>query len=174
MAKKYLGQNMDYLDHRAGFIFSDIARFRARLFDSLLAPHGLTTSQAWVLAQLFVEDNLPQKELARRMDVGTVTVGGLIDRLEARGFVERKVDPEDRRVKRVLLKDAARPIGRIMSDCGREVNNITFTNMPPEEAQRMMDNLVTIRKNLLGALDSGSAGKNATDILLEKSKDSSS
>lgn len=170
MAKKDLRRDMDYLDHRAGFIFSDIARFRARLFDSLLAPHGLTTSQAWVLAQLFVEDNLPQKELARRMDVGTVTVGGLIDRLEARGFVERKVDAEDRRVKRVLLKDAARPVGRIMSDCGLEVNKITFADMDPEEAQRMMDNLVTIRKNLLGALDSEAAIRNATDILLEKSK----
>lgn len=170
MPKKKLGQDMDYLDHRAGFIFSDIARFRARLFDSLLAPHGLTTSQAWVLAQLFVEDNLPQKELARRMDVGTVTVGGLIDRLEARGFVERKVDPDDRRVKRVLLKDAARPIGRIMSECGRQVNKITFTDMAPEDAQRMMDNMVTIRRNLLNALDNDKSIHTATDILLEKSK----
>ena len=161
---------MDYLDHRAGFVFSDIARFRARLFDRLLAPHGLTTSQAWVLAQLFVEDNLPQKEIARRMDVGTVTVGGLIDRLEARGFVERKVDPEDRRIKRVLLKEAAIPIGRIMSESGQQVNKASFAGFAPEEAQQMMDNLLKVRANLLEVLDDDGKLPNATDILLEKGK----
>ena len=161
---------MDYLDHRAGFVFSDIARFRARLFDRLLAPHGLTTSQAWVLAQLFVEDNLPQKELARRMDVGTVTVGGLIDRLEARGFVERKVDPEDRRIKRVLLKEAAKPIGRVMSESGQLVNKSSFAGFNPDQAQEMMNNLLEIRSNLLKALDEDGKLPNATDILLEKSK----
>ncbi len=161
---------MDYLDHRAGFVFSDIARFRARLFDRLLAPHGLTTSQAWVLAQLFVEDNLPQKEIARRMDVGTVTVGGLIDRLEARGFVERKVDPEDRRVKRVLLKDAAKPIGRIMSESGQQVNQASFAGFSPGDAQKMMDGLLQVRANLLEVLDDDAKLPNAVDILLEKSK----
>ena len=163
---------MDYQDHRAGFVFNDIGRFRARLFDKMLAPHGLTTSQAWVLAQLFVEDNLPQKEVARRMDVGTVTVGGLIDRLEARGFVERRVDPEDRRVKRVVLKDAAKPIGRIMAECGIQVNKATFEGLDPEEAQKMMDNLLIIRSSLLKALEIEQELKNATDIVLKQSEKS--
>ncbi|WP_169566023.1 MarR family winged helix-turn-helix transcriptional regulator [Sneathiella limimaris] len=162
---------MDYKDHRAGFIIADIARFRVRLFDRLLAPHGLTTSQAWVLAQLFVEDNLPQTEIARRMDVGTVTVGGLIGRLEERGFVERHVDKEDRRVKRVVLKEEAKPIGRIMTECGRQVNEMTFQDMSEEDAQAFMDTMLTIRQNLLEALEGDPyALKNATDILLEKEK----
>lgn len=161
---------MDYKDHRAGFIFSDIARFRARLFDRMLAPHGLTTSQAWVLAQLFVEDNLPQKEIARRMDVGTVTVGGLIERLEARGLVERIVDAQDRRIKRVVLKEAARPIGRIMTACGIEINQATFAGLDGKTAQHLMDNLLGVRKALLEALDQGADLKNATDIVLEKEK----
>lgn len=161
---------MDYKDHRAGFIFKDIARFRARLFDRLLAPHGLTTSQAWVLAQLFVEDNLPQKEIARRMDVGTVTVGGLVERLEARGFVERRVDAEDRRIKRVVLKPAAKAIGRIMRSCGIEVNNATFAGFDTEIAQQIMDNMLQVRQNLLEALQTEKDVLTATDIVLEKEK----
>ncbi|OUR76509.1 hypothetical protein A9Q83_14300 [Alphaproteobacteria bacterium 46_93_T64] len=162
---------MDFKDHRAGFVFTDIARFRARLFDRLLAPHGLTTSQAWVLAQLFVEDNLPQTEIARRMDVGTVTIGGLIERLEARGFVERRVDKDDRRVKRVLLKEAAKPIGRIMTECGKQVNAATFVGFGEEAAQNMMDNLIDVRRNLLAALEDDQELKNATDILLAQEAD---
>lgn len=161
---------MDYSDHHAGFIFADIARFRVRLFDRLLAPHGLTTSQAWVLAQLFIEDNLPQTELARRMDVGTVTIGGLIERLEARGLVERRVDKEDRRVKRVLLKEAARPIGRKMAESGTQVNATAFSGMPPAQAQAMMDAMLSVRQNLLDALEDEASLKNATDILLQKEK----
>ncbi|WP_025900009.1 MarR family winged helix-turn-helix transcriptional regulator [Sneathiella glossodoripedis] len=159
---------MDYTDHRAGFVFADIARFRVRLFDRLLAPHGLTTSQAWVLAHLFIEDNLPQTELARRMDVGAVTIGGLIERLEARGFVERKVDSEDRRVKRVLLKEEAKSIGRIMAECGRTLNEVAFSGMEAEKAKAVMDGLLSVRQNLLDALAEDTDIKSATDILLSK------
>ncbi|MEH6405419.1 MAG: MarR family transcriptional regulator [Sneathiella sp.] len=161
---------MDYTDRRAGFIFKDIARFRARLFDRLLAPHGLTTSQAWVLAQLFVEDNLPQKEIAQRMDVGTVTVGGLVERLEARGFVERRVDEEDRRIKRVVLKPAAIPIGRIMTTCGIEVNSATFAGFDEALAQQIMDSMLKVRQNLLDALQADTEVLTATDIVLGKEK----
>jgi DNA-binding MarR family transcriptional regulator len=37
------------------------------------------------------------------MDVGKVTLGGLIDRLEAAGLVKRQADPTDRRAKRVVM-----------------------------------------------------------------------
>ncbi len=159
---------MDYKDHRAGFIFSDIARFRSRLFDRLLAPHGLTTSQAWVLAQLFVEDNLPQNEIARRMGVGTVTVGGLVERLEARGWVSRKVDQSDRRIKRVALEEAALPIGRVLRTCGIEVNELAFSGLDEQASQQLMDNLLNVREQLIKALEDEKDLKNATDILLEK------
>ncbi|MCG8490265.1 MAG: MarR family transcriptional regulator [Sneathiellales bacterium] len=159
---------MDYKDHRAGFIFSDIARFRSRLFDRLLAPHGLTTSQAWVLAQLFIEDNLPQNEIARRMGVGTVTVGGLVERLEARGLVKRVIDTEDRRIKRVLLEDAAFPVGRVLRTVGIEVNKLAFSNMEDHIAQEMMERLLDVRANLIQALEDETDLKNATDILLSK------
>ncbi|MBL4907191.1 MAG: winged helix-turn-helix transcriptional regulator [Sneathiella sp.] len=159
---------MDYKDHRAGFVFSDIARFRARLFDRMLAPHGLTTSQAWVLAHLFVEDNLPQKEIARRMDIGTVTVGGLVERLEARGLVERHIDEEDRRIRRVVLKAEAKPIGRIMTACGIQVNETAFAGLNEDVSQQLMDNLLVIRKSLLEALEQDNNIKNSTDIVLQK------
>ncbi len=159
---------MDYRDHRAAFIFSDIARYRARLFDRLLAPHGLTTSQAWVLAELFVEDNLAQNEIARRMGVGTVTVGGLVERLEVRGLVSRHIDQEDRRIKRVVLKEAAKPIGRVLKGCGIEVNRVAFGGLREDEAQVLMDNLLTVRGQLLEALEGEKDLQSAADALLKK------
>jgi DNA-binding MarR family transcriptional regulator len=133
-------------------VFHDVGRFRAQLFDRLIAPHGLTMSQAWVLAHLFEDDELSQTEIARRMQVGTVTVGGLVDRLEAAGLVERRSEPTDRRAKRVCLTDAARPLGRVMNKCANQVNEAAFAGLPADVIDQMMINLDAVRTNLLKAL----------------------
>jgi len=144
-------------------IFHDIARFRVQMFDKLIAPHGLTMSQAWVLANLFQEDELTQSEIAKRMQVGTVTVGGLVDRLEMNGLVERRTDPVDRRAKRVCLKPAAKPLGRVMKKCGEQVNKASFVGLSPEEVETLTDNLFTIRQNLLETLQQDKQDRNGGD-----------
>jgi len=136
-------------ERRTKTIFHDIARFRVQMFDRLIAPHGLTMSQAWVLAHLFREDELTQSEIAKRMEVGTVTVGGLVDRLEMSGLVERRTDPVDRRAKRVCLKPAAKPLGRVMEKCGEEVNKASYAGLPAAKVEELNETLMTIRQNLL-------------------------
>jgi DNA-binding MarR family transcriptional regulator len=42
--------------------------------------------------------------------VEPITVGRLVDRLEARGLLERRLDPADRRIRRLHLLPAAEPI----------------------------------------------------------------
>ena len=73
--------------------------------DKALRPMGVTRSQWWVLANLSRHDGdgMMQTELAKVMDVGKVTLGGLIDRLETSGLIKRVADPTDRRAKRVVM-----------------------------------------------------------------------
>lgn len=134
-------------------IFQDIARFRGQLFDRLIAPYGLTMSQARVLLHLLIEDELTQSDIARRMDVGTVTVGGLVDRLEVRGLVERRSDPVDRRAKRVCLTEAARPLEKIMDECSAKVDGASFQGLPDASIHVLLSNLQDVRKNLLETLN---------------------
>lgn len=136
-------------------IFQDIARFRGQLFDRLIAPYGLTMAQARVLLHLLIEDELTQSDIARRMDVGTVTVGGLIDRLEARGLVERRVDALDRRAKRVCLTDKARPLEKIMDECSAQVDGASFRGLSMSNIESLLCDLQAIRKNLLNTLNAG-------------------
>jgi MarR family transcriptional regulator, transcriptional regulator for hemolysin len=138
-------------DARPAYVaFHDVARFRAQLFDRLIAPHGLTMSQAWVLAHLFVEDGLTQTEIARRMAVGTVTVGGLVDRLEASGLVERRTAPNDRRANCVYRTKAATKLGRVMNQCADQVNEVAFAGMSDEVVAQFMTSLNQVRDNLAG------------------------
>ena len=88
---------------RLGFLVHDVSRLRRNAIDRELKPLGITRSQWWVLAFLSRQDGMSQVALADQLDVGKVAVGGLIDRLEASGFVVRQPDPVDRRVKRLFL-----------------------------------------------------------------------
>ena len=88
---------------RLGFLVHDVSRLRRSIVDRTLKPLGVTRSQWWVLAFLSRADGMSQVALADELDLGKVALGGLIDRLEKTGFVSRRHDAEDRRVKRVFL-----------------------------------------------------------------------
>lgn len=88
---------------RLGFLLHDVSRLRRNVVDRALKPLGVTRSQWWVLAFLSRRDGMAQVTLADELDLGKVALGGLIDRLEASGLLERRGDREDRRVKRVFL-----------------------------------------------------------------------
>jgi MarR family transcriptional regulator for hemolysin len=137
---------------KSNFVIQDIARFRTQLYDTLIGPHGLTTSQAAVLSTLFVRDEQIQSELAATLKVGSVTLGGLVDRLEAAGLVERRAMPGDRRANRVCLTPAAYPLGRIMDQRAAELKDLTFVDMSVEEVEVFSDMLERVRENLLAAL----------------------
>jgi MarR family transcriptional regulator, organic hydroperoxide resistance regulator len=75
-----------------------------------LATHGLSLSQFDVLATLLHGEGITQQELAERLLVSKGNVVGLIDRVGAAGWVERRPDPEDRRANRLYLTEAGRRI----------------------------------------------------------------
>jgi DNA-binding MarR family transcriptional regulator len=81
-----------------------------RRLGRVLAAHGLSLSQFDVLATLLHGEGITQQELAERLLVTKGNVVGLIDRVGAAGWVERRPDPDDRRANRLYLTDAGRKI----------------------------------------------------------------
>lgn len=81
-----------------------------RDFAAAAAHHGLTSTQAKVLAQL--NGPLPMRGLAALLVCDASNVTGIVDRLEARELVRREPDPVDRRVKNVVATDAGREVIR--------------------------------------------------------------
>lgn len=81
-----------------------------RDFAAAAARHGLTSTQAKLLAQL--NGPLPMRALATLLVCDASNVTGIVDRLEARGLVRREPDPSDRRVKNVMATDEGREIIR--------------------------------------------------------------
>jgi DNA-binding MarR family transcriptional regulator len=75
-------------------------------FAATVAELDLAPVQAKALHELNVEPPISMRELAERLKSDPSNVTGLIDRLEARGLVERRPDPTDRRIKGLALTSA--------------------------------------------------------------------
>src|SRR5216683_295832 len=75
-------------------------------FAAAVAELDLAPVQAKALHELDVEPPISMRELAERLKSDPSNVTGLIDRLEARGLVERRPDPRDRRIKGLALTAA--------------------------------------------------------------------
>ena len=85
------------------FLLHDVARLLRVDADKRARAHGMTRAQWGILIWLERQPGLSQKELAEILEVEPITVARLIDRLEARGMVERRPDPKDRRIWRLHL-----------------------------------------------------------------------
>jgi MarR family transcriptional regulator, organic hydroperoxide resistance regulator len=69
-----------------------------------LAPYGVTPVQFAILKVLWEQNGLNGAELCERLVLDSATVTGLIDRMEAGGWLERRADPGgDRRMSRIYL-----------------------------------------------------------------------
>jgi MarR family transcriptional regulator for hemolysin len=78
--------------------------------DKRARAHGMTRAQWVILLNVSSKPGLLQKELAEILEVEPISVARLVDRLEARGMVERRGDPSDRRCWRLHLGSAAQPL----------------------------------------------------------------
>jgi len=96
-------------------IIDDIRRvFYVLAEQSRKADHetGLTGSQLWVVKMLDGSSPLMVSDLARRMYLHPATMVGLIDRLEAKGLVQRTRSDKDRRVVHVIITAQGRELVR--------------------------------------------------------------
>jgi DNA-binding MarR family transcriptional regulator len=92
-----------------GFLVTDVARLMRQEFDRRISEAGLgiTPGEARTLSHAARAGSVRQAVLAERMGVEAMTLSAYLDRLEARGFVSRTVDPADRRAKLVHLTGPA-------------------------------------------------------------------
>jgi DNA-binding MarR family transcriptional regulator len=83
-------------------LFEVFGTMKAR-FHTVVTSFGLSPPMAHALRQLDPAKPLPMRDLAQSLRCDASTVTGIVDRLEAGGFVERRPDPADRRIKALVV-----------------------------------------------------------------------
>jgi DNA-binding MarR family transcriptional regulator len=145
------------LSRNFGFILNDVARLLRTAFDRRVKSLGLTRSQGWVLNHLFRNDGVTQSELADILQVEKATLGRLLDRLEAKGWVRRENHADDRRAKRVFLTEEVEPALKVMRAAAADLRRDALAGLSTEDQTRFVDALLAIKANL-SPLDNGTNG----------------
>ena len=91
--------------------------------------HGLTELQIRVLRYLYRTGPTPIGVLADYLANDPSTLTTFVDRLEQRQYVERRNDPDDRRVKRIALTESGERIVEDLRDYLAEVAPVSNLNM---------------------------------------------
>jgi MarR family transcriptional regulator, organic hydroperoxide resistance regulator len=115
-----------------------------RLF--LIAASELDLHPAQAGALLHLASPLPMNELAARLACDNSNVTGLVDRLEARGLVIRQANPDDRRVKRVVLTTAGTQLrGALLERVSRPPAGLE--RLSPAEQRQLHDLLCRVAED---------------------------
>lgn len=144
------------LERNFGFILHDVARLLRTTYDRRVRELGLTRSQWWVLTHLFRKDGTTQSELAEILELEKPSLGRLLDRLEAKGWVQRTEDARDRRAKRVFLTDAAQAPMQVMREIAAGVRADALSGLSIADQDRFVDALLTIKCNLISQTNGAS------------------
>jgi len=133
-----------------GTLVHDVAHLLRHDIDRRVKGHNLTRVKWLALGIIEHNPNITQKRLAEEMELGTASVGRLVDRLEARGFIERTPSPDDRRAYCLNLKPQASLLLETLRDVARNMRKDALKGLNAREVKSANSALMKIKQNLNG------------------------
>ncbi len=131
-----------------GFLLRDVSRLYVRRFEQRAAALGLTLPQCRALVYLALNEGISQARLAELTDVEPMTLVRILDRMASDGWLERRVDPADRRARCIYLKAKARPLVDDIWKLADLTREEAFRGVPKKQASVLIDLLDQVRNNL--------------------------
>ncbi len=143
-------------EHTIAYLLADVSRLLRRDFDRRVKALKLTQAQWRAIIHLAREEGINQATLAERLEVKPITLGRLIDRMQAAGWVKRKADAADRRVSLLFLTDKAQPVLDEMHAHADEAMQNLLGGVP-RKTQVELENALTLMKQNLADADAAAA-----------------
>ena len=122
-----------------------------RIGDEHLKQIDLTQSQADVIILLAHESGkvFRQRDIEIALNYSNPTVTGLLNRLEQKGFIVRRVDPEDSRARIISLTNKALEIIEEIYQSIRRTEQMLLDGFSEEEIELLQPLMSRIAKNAL-------------------------
>ena len=130
------------------FLLGDASRLIRRRFDARARSLGVSRAQWQVLFALSRNEGINQTGLADWLEVETITLCRMVDRLADAGLVERRPDPSDRRAWRLHLTDAAHPLLDQLKTLGDAVVADAVVDISADDLATTLAVLTAVRTNL--------------------------
>jgi MarR family transcriptional regulator, transcriptional regulator for hemolysin len=132
-----------------GLMLRDVGRLYVRRFEQHAESLGLTLPQCTALMRLANNEGVSQVRLAELTDLEPMTLLRILDRMESEGWLERRSDPRDRRIRCLFLTPRAKPllddIFRLIELTRREA----VAGIPKRQGDLLLKSLDMIRSNFI-------------------------
>lgn len=148
---------MDNPERTLGFLLHDVARLLRKRFEQNARDLGLTRAQWQVLAHLARNEGIHQGGLADILELEPISLGRILDRLQAAGLVERRPHPKDRRVWLLYLRPKAHPVLEKMRAIGAATRAEALAGVPEAEREQLIHVLTKMKENLIASAANGAA-----------------
>lgn len=136
-----------------GFLLHDVARLLRKRFEQNARGSGLTRSQWQVLAYLAQNEGINQSGLAELLDIEAITLGRIVDKLQALKLIKRYPHPTDRRVWTLRLTPAADQKLTEARDIGDATRAEALASLSSAERRQLVNALQILKSNLVAACD---------------------
>ncbi|KEO56250.1 MarR family winged helix-turn-helix transcriptional regulator [Thioclava pacifica] len=118
------------------------------MFDEQARDMGLTYARAKAILAVSRDEGLNQTQLAETLEIETPTLNRTLDGLEKLGFLERRPDPSDRRVRQVFLTDHARANADQIEGFIEDLRARLYDGIAPEDLAQARAVLARMEHNL--------------------------
>jgi MarR family transcriptional regulator for hemolysin len=125
-----------------------VSRKVRTVFNQRVTDHGLTYPRARTLFRLIRKQNMTQTELACELELEQATMVRLLDRMEENGLIERRQDPNDRRVKLICLTPHGQEQALVVRALADEVRKEFFQGVDETELVQALAMLEKVSINI--------------------------
>lgn len=142
---------MIYLKTNYGFLVRILHRCTHQAMDSAMENMELTAAQGPIMAYLAHAERPPcPRDLEAQFHLTHPTVSGILSRLEQKGFIELRTDPEDRRCKRIFVLEKGWQCHEVMHQTIQENERRIVDGFTPEEQEIFAELLQRAIRNMGG------------------------
>src|ERR1700758_4654206 len=126
------------------FLLAQLGHHAATLFAEQVAALELTPPQAGILRAIAAEPGRSQQALSAQLEMLPSRVVVYVDELEERGYVERRRNPDDRRLHALYLTAAGKRLMRKLSELARQHERRLTAALDPEQYNALCALLATL------------------------------
>jgi MarR family transcriptional regulator, transcriptional regulator for hemolysin len=147
------------VDSMLGLLLHHVDRLLKKRFEQNSRESGLTRSQWQVLSYLAQNEGINQARLAGLIEIEPITLGRIVDKLEAMGLIKRNPHPTDRRTWLLHLMPAARGRLEQVGEYSDLTRREALAGVSEADKQHLLNTLQTLKANLTQACDAPHAGQ---------------
>lgn len=108
----------------------------------------LARGQYLYLVRIYENPGIISEQLSGMLKVDRTTVARAVKKLETNGFIKRRNDPANKKIKRLYVTDKGKAAYPFIIRENRYSNDEAFKGFSDGEAQQVHDYLVRIRQNI--------------------------